>query len=283
MTSLWLPSSLRLWTSVRGLPTLIHGVKALMSTSVLIAILLVVFIGALSRSTLGFGDAVLSMPLLALLPIPLGLAVALMGLVGVSVALIVVIVGWRDIDWDPLKPILFAVILGVPLGLVILSRVSPRIVTGVLGLVLMAYGLYSLIKNLGGWGDELPRLTGRWWPYLFGLVAGALGSAYNFNGIPVAVYGTFRKWPPARFRNTMQGYFLVSGSLVVAGQGLGGLWSARLWMLYLWCVPAMVGAVIVGTLLHRRIPIATFQNAVLGFIVMLGLLLVMKSVFFVTL
>ena len=142
-----------------------------MSTSVLIAILFVVFIGALSRSTLGFGDAVLSMPLLAILPIPLSLAVALMGLVGVSIALIVVVTGWREIDWDPLKPILLAVLLGVPIGLMILSHVSTRIVTGFLGSVLIAYGLYSLIKNFGGWGDELPRLPGRCWPYFFGLVA----------------------------------------------------------------------------------------------------------------
>lgn len=254
-----------------------------MSTSVLIAIVLVVFIGALSRTTLGFGDAVLSMPILALLPIPLSLAVALMGLVGVSIALVVVITGWRDIAWAPLKPILFAVLLGVPLGLLILSHVSARIVTGFLGLVLVAYGLYSLIKNLGGWGGQLPRLSGEWWPYLFGFLAGALGSAYNFNGIPIAVYGTLRKWPPARFRATMQGYFLISGSLVVAGQGLGGLWSRSLWGLYLWCVPAMVGAVIAGTWLHRRIPVATFRNAVLGFIVILGVLLTMKSVWVLTL
>lgn len=248
-----------------------------MATGVLLAIVGVVFLGALSRSTLGFGDAVVSMPLLALLPIPLSLSVALMGLVGVSIALVVVLTGWRHIDWGPLKPILLAVAAGVPLGLLMLRNISPVLVTGILGTVLIGYGLFSLAKNLRSLGEEGPRLLSRWWPYLFGILAGTLGSAYNFNGIPVAVYGTLQRWAPNRFRSTMQGYFLVSGSFVVTGQALNGMWNTRLWILYAWCLPAMAGAVILGGILHRQIPIAKFQNAVLSFIVLLGLLLVVKS------
>ncbi len=248
-----------------------------MATGVLLAVVCVVFLGALSRSTLGFGDAVVSMPLLALLPIPLDLAVALMGLVGVTIALVVVVTGWRHIDWRLLRPILLAVVFGVPIGLLILRYTSATVVTEILGWVLMAYGIFSLTKQWRSNGVAEPRLLGRWWPYLFGLVAGALGSAYNFNGIPVAVYGTLRQWPSAKFRSTMQGYFLVSGSIVVTGQALSGMWNRELWMLYGWSLPAMGGALVAGNLLHRRIPRGTFQRVVLSFIVILGLLLVVKS------
>lgn len=249
-----------------------------MAVGLVCAIVAVVFLGALSRSTLGFGDAVVSMPLLALLPMPLSLAVALMGLVGVTIALVVVVTDWRHIDWQPLKPILLAVLCGVPLGLLVLRYTSQAMVTGILGWVLMAYGMFSLTRHFRSKGAAAAWVSGRGWPYLFGLVAGALGGAYNFNGIPVAVYGTLRQWPRERFRSTMQGYFLVSGSFVVAGQALNGMWNGELWILYAWSLPAMGGALVAGSYLRRKIPTGTFQPVVLSFIVLLGLLLVVKSI-----
>ena len=57
-----------------------------------------VFLGSLMRATFGFGDSVVSMPLLALLPIPFSSAVALVGLVGFTVALFFAGSAWKYKD-----------------------------------------------------------------------------------------------------------------------------------------------------------------------------------------
>ena len=69
-----------------------------MDYSVLFFVMLAVFLGSLMRATFGFGDSVISMPLLALLPIPFSTSVALVGLVGFTVALFFAVSGWKDKD-----------------------------------------------------------------------------------------------------------------------------------------------------------------------------------------
>ncbi|OJF91855.1 hypothetical protein [Alkalibacterium sp. 20] len=48
-----------------------------MDRSIIILVIGAVFLGSLMRSTFGFGDSVVSMPLLALFPIPFSTAVSL--------------------------------------------------------------------------------------------------------------------------------------------------------------------------------------------------------------
>jgi uncharacterized membrane protein YfcA len=61
-------------------------------------VLAAIFIGALTRATFGFGEAVVSMPLLALLPTGLHTAAALVGLGGLTVAVLSLAVGLRHVD-----------------------------------------------------------------------------------------------------------------------------------------------------------------------------------------
>ena len=85
----------------------------------------------------------------------------------------------------------------------------------------MGYGAYNLLR------PGLPALRSEAWAYPFGFAAGVLGSAYNTGGPPVIIYGTMRRWPPAHFRATLQGFFLFTNIFVLVGHGLAGLWTRR--------------------------------------------------------
>jgi len=249
-----------------------------MSATLILLVITVVFLGALMRSTFGFGEAVMSMPLLALLPIRLHTAVSLMGLVGLTVAVFNLAAGgWKHIDRRILLRLGVATVVGIPVGLTMVALTPVDAITGVLGGVLIIYGVYSLINHLFRKKTDRPLCNDDRWALLFGFAAGVLGSAYNFNGVPVAVYGTLRQWPPARFRSTLQAHFLISGVLIVIGQMLGGLWTTNLFMLYGLSLPAMATATAIGTILHRKIPTAKFQRYVFLLIVALGTLLLIRS------
>lgn len=244
-----------------------------MSTTVIILVIAAVFVGALMRATFGFGEAVVSMPLLALLPIELHTAISLIGLAGLMVAVLTVSTGWRHIDRPALIRLAVATVLGIPVGLVLVTFAPIIVITVALGVFLVVHGIYSLIKPMLTKTLQRPLLERPVWALPFGFAAGMLGSAYNFNGVPVVVYGTMRRWEPDRFRGTLQAHFLISGVMVASGQALGGLWSTDLFILFGLSLPVIVIATLLGIFINRRIPSNKFERYVFVLIILLGALL----------
>nr|MBP8293771.1 TSUP family transporter [Caldilineaceae bacterium] len=128
---------------------------------------------------------------------------------------------------------------------------------------------YSLYR------PTLPALPNERWAFPFGFVAGVLGSAYNTSGPPVIIYGTMRRWPPDLFRATLQGFFLVSNMIVIAGHGLAGLWTQEVLLLTLLSLPVLVTAVIAGAMVNRRIPAAQFARVVYLLLIILGAIFIL--------
>src|SRR5690606_24056266 len=100
-------------------------------------------------------------------------------------------------------------------------------VKAVMALLIVAFSLYSLIHR------RPVTLTSDRMAWHFGFVAGVLGGAYGMNGPPLVVFATLRRWSPARFRATLQGYFLPASAAGLLGYWLAGLWTAQVTRLYL--------------------------------------------------
>ncbi|WEG12366.1 sulfite exporter TauE/SafE family protein [Pullulanibacillus sp. KACC 23026] len=248
-----------------------------MSITLIIMIITIVFIGALMRATFGFGEAIVSMPLLTLLPINLHTAISLIGLAGLTVACLCVAAGWRNIDRSSLVLLAISTLLGIPAGLIMVTFAPVSVITVSLGVFLVVYGIYSLVKPTLVKTTRGRLLQNPVWALPFGFSAGVLGSAYNFNGVPVVVYGTMKGWQRDQFQATLQAHFLISGVLVVVGQAIGGLWTKDVFILFGLSLPLIVIATILGTFLHKRIPPHKFERYVFVLIVLLGILLLIKT------
>jgi hypothetical protein len=182
-------------------------------------VLLVVFVATLIRSTLGFGEGLLAVPLLALF-IPITIATPLVALLSVTIGGIVVLQDWRKIHVRSASWLIGATVFGIPLGLLLLTSSHPRAIKVVLGLTIVLFSLYSLIgaRRAVLHRDHTPILL------LCGFTAGVLGGAYGMNGPPLAVYGAMRRWTAQHFRATLQAYFLPASLIGLAGYWLAGLW-----------------------------------------------------------
>jgi len=178
----------------------------------------IVGFAALVRSTFGFGDALIGMPLLALL-LPLRSATPLMAFVGPTLAILLLIREWRHLEVRSALRLILATLAGIPLGLFFLKRVDERAVNMALAVVIILFALYNLFR------PGLLRLRTERSSWAFGFAAGVLGAAYNTNGPPVILYGVLRGWRPETFRATLQGYFLPTGTAILIGQGIAGLWT----------------------------------------------------------
>ncbi len=232
----------------------------------LFEVIAVIFVAALVHSTLGFGTALVAMPMLVTV-LDVNVATPLVGLTMLTTIALHLVRSWRDLDVRAAVHLLAASVFGIPLGLLILRFAPQDAFKAGLGILLIAVGLYNMRSSV------MPRLEHIGWAHAFGFMSGVLGSAYNVNAAPVAVYGILRRWPPDHFRATLQGYFFPSTLLIVASHGLAGLWSGEVFGFYLPAVPAIILAVVLGQIIGARIPSARFQRVLYAALLIFGVLL----------
>jgi uncharacterized membrane protein YfcA len=205
----------------------------------------VFFLATLIRSSLGFGEALIAVPLLAyVLPVRVAAPVAV--LISITVAGIVVAQDWRHVHVGGASRLVLSTFIGIPFGLVLLRAAPEPLVKALLGAVVAGFAIVAL-RRAGAY--ELNDDRHAW---LFGAVAGVLGGAYGMNGPPLVMYGAMRRWSPEQFRATLQGYFLPASVIGMAGYWLAGLWTPSVTRYYLVSLAPALVAIMLGRAINRR-------------------------------
>ncbi len=234
-----------------------------------LACIAVLVLAVAFRSTFGFGDALVAMPLLSLLIGPQA-ATPLFAVTSPLVGAMILSQDRGSVRWRAAGRLLLAAALGTPVGVALLAVASPKMLSVILGLSLVFVGGWGLLRRGGGEEAE-PWLVSPHWAWPFGLLSGVLGGALNATGPPVVVYAAGRAWSPAVTRATLQGFFLPISVLITGSHAAAGLWSKEQLLLAGASVPGLVLAVIVGRWVHVRIPTARFHGLLNGILVVLGL------------
>ena len=237
-----------------------------------VEVLFVVFIATLIRSAFGFGEALVAVPLLALW-IPLEVAAPLAVLISITVAGIVVVQDWKKIHLRSTAWLVISTLFGIPLGLMLLTSSHQRIVKATLGVVIIAFSVYSLI---GRTPLELKR-DSRPWLLICGFFAGVLGGAYGMNGPPLVIYGAMRRWSAQHFRATLQGYFLPASIIGMAGYWLAGLWVHAVTHYYLLSLPVTLLGVFLGRVINHRMHGDAFLKYIYLGLIGIGTLLLVQA------
>ena len=235
-----------------------------------LAVVAVLFFATVIRSAFGFGEALVAVPLLALL-VPVGIAAPVAVLASITVALVVVIQDWRHIHVRSAARLVVSTFFGIPLGLLVLKTVPEAIVKGTLAVVIIGFSIFSLARP-SHYELKSDRLA-----WVFGFFAGVLGGAYGVNGPPLVIFGTLRKWSPAHFRATLQGYFLPASTAGMCGYFFAGLWTSTVNRYYLWSLPGIVLAAFVGRAIHRRLNANQFVLYVHVMLIGIGVLLLFQA------
>lgn len=243
-----------------------------MEFSLIIQVMGAVFLGSLMRSVFGFGDSVISMPLLALLPIPFSTSVALIGLTGLTSALFYAVYSWKDKDTIILRKLSLATLVGIPFGLILVRYASQQWISFLLGILLITYAIFSLTGSRARQLTLQKKFAHPHASYPFGFASGMLGSAYNMNGIPVVLYAAARDWTPKQYSSNVQAHFFVSSALIILSHIIGGFYTPTLAILYLASIPSVLLAILFGNQVYRRIPMTHFKRYVFYLIFILGIL-----------
>ena len=238
-----------------------------------VGFLVVIFVATLIRSTFGFGEALIAVPLLALM-LPIRVVTPVVVLISITIAAVVMVQDWDKVHVRSTGWLLAPSFIGIPLGVVLLTGAHEHLVKVVLALVVILFAGYFLV------GKNPPRLEkdSHAWLLGCGLVSGVLGGAYGMNGPPLVVYGAMRRWSPQHFRATLQGVFLPASVFAMAGYWMAGLWVPAVTHYYLLSLPVVVPAIFAGRALNHRLHGDSFLKYVYAGLLCMGAALLAQAV-----
>jgi uncharacterized membrane protein YfcA len=239
----------------------------------ILAIILISFLASFIRSAFGFGEALVAVPLLALL-LPLSVAVPLALMLSVSIALLILIQDHQHIHLKDAKALILSAIPGIPLGLFLMLQVEGQWTKLLLGLFIAVFALYSLQKPVV---KKQPHQKRTVLLILMGFLSGVLGGAYGLNGPPLVFYGDRAGWNATQFRATLQAYFLPASGIALLCFFAKSLVTPIVCYDFLVALPAALPAIYLGRWLNAKLSTRLFFKVVYLLPLLIGILLLFHS------
>lgn len=231
---------------------------------------LVFLLSALAQAVSGFGAALVAVPLLAL---AVGPATAIVAATVMS--LLLSAGAWRQerahVDPHLARTLTLAGVLGMPLGLVVLTRFDDRSLT-----VFIAAALLVAVTLL--W-RKVALPTGRRSLWVAGATSGLLLTSTGMNGPPLVLALQGAGVAPRRFRATLQAVFCSQDAVAVAAFAVTGHLHATTWVAVIGGVVGLpVGWAIGDRIFHRLSP-ERFRVIVLAGLIITAMISLGNAIF----
>jgi uncharacterized membrane protein YfcA len=178
----------------------------------------------------------------------------------------------QALDWRRLWPFIAGAAIGVPLGISILGWANPAYVRAGVGLFLVLYSLYALLR------PSLPALTrgGAAADAAVGFANGVLGGITGIAGILVTIWCGLRGWPKDQQRAVFQPAAVAVFAMSGLWLGVKGAVSADTIRLFLFGLPALLTGTWLGMKLYGRLDEAAFRKVVLVLLLASGVALMLR-------
>lgn len=224
------------------------------------------FLAGIVTGLTGFGTALTAMALwlYAITPV---LAAPLVAFCSLASHLFTVRKIWPHMDVRAALPFLLGSVFGIPVGVWLLTKISPDAFKLAIGVVLIAYPLFTLA------GRTPPSINGarRSTEGAIGLVAGLCGGFAGVSGPVLVVWSQLCRWSQQKARGVFQLINMAILSMAVVVYTGRGLVTGELLTLVAVCVPATLCGSWIGLRLYQRIDQASFRRVVLVLLLASGL------------
>src|ERR1700728_3473237 len=109
-------------------------------------VIAILSLGTLIRSSLGFGEALVAVPLLALL-MPIEQAAPVAVLVSITIALLILLQDWRKVHFRSAGWLTLSTFFGIPVGRWLLRAAPEAVVKAILAVVIIAFSAHALLSR----------------------------------------------------------------------------------------------------------------------------------------
>ena len=229
-----------------------------------------VLLASCTLSTVGFGFALLAVPLVSLVA-PAEDAVVL----AVTLALVTTVVQATHErahrDGTAATRMLVGAAVGAPLGLAVLAVFTSRQLQFALVGVIAAF----LVVSVRGWRlqHDSPAIE-----VGAGFASGVLNTAVATNGPPLVMALHARHLPAPSFRSTLAIVFAVSNAIAAALFAVSGRYDREVLELVGVSVVPMVAGYLAGTVLRHRFGVEGFRRLVLGLLGVTGVVTLVAAI-----
>jgi uncharacterized membrane protein YfcA len=182
---------------------------------------------------------------------------------------------WKDV-WAGPGPCMLGGVVGVPIGIWLLSHLPATQLMMAFGTLLVAYAVYSMCKPSS---FKLRGFDGRKSGAAVGFLGGVLGGFTAFPGAAVVVWTGLRGLSKAKHRAIVQPYIIMSQiySLGLIAWLHPSYLSGRFWLLLALSFPAVVPGTLSGLAIYKRMSDLNFKRVTYLLLGISGLALLAKT------
>jgi uncharacterized membrane protein YfcA len=180
---------------------------------------------------------------------------------------------WRASHWRLLVPFLIGGVIGVPLGVALLSAIDARLFRLLAGIVLVAYSSLLLLVRR-------PRPVTRGGApadAAVGFVGGVMGGLAGLTGPVPVLWCSLRGWDRDTQRGVFQGYSTTMLGLTLVVYFARGTLGADELRIFALMMPAILLPAWAGVRLYRRINDVQFRRLVLVLLALSGAALILGA------
>jgi len=232
-------------------------------------IILIIIFASFVQGLSGFGFALVSIPLLSIL-IDIKEAVPLAALCGFVINIFLLIELKNHIKFFELKNLLIGSVAGIPIGAYFLTAADPKLINILLGIIILLFVFLSSTKIIKQRGMKLN------WGYLYGLLSGLLGGAFNTNGPPILIYFYQQGWDKFKQKASITGFFIVSSVIIVSVHALSGITTGAVMNKFFYSLPAVIIGLLTGTKIFSKISTEIFNRIILYGLIIIGIFMIFR-------
>ncbi len=222
----------------------------------------VVLCAAFLGGVVGFAYALVALPLLLLVGLPLEQVVVVNLVIALLTRIFVLAVRWRDVSWPRAARMVLGALPGTATGLWVVDDVPERdlqLASGTL-VLLVVVGLIARDRHSAA-AESMSGRRARPLEWIAGVLGGFLGSTTSLNGVPPALLLTGRRANARQIVADLAVFFVVGNLVTLTLLGVGGrLPLGEVAPLLLWWVPVGVGGTLLGVRLGPSLPVSTFRR-----------------------
>ena len=225
---------------------------------------LIIFTASIVRGFNGFGFSAISVSGLSFILPPIEI-VPIILLLEVFVSIFMVPYIWNKIDWKFVIQILIGIIIGSPIGLLLLKYLSPQITHLIICLVVI---FFSLLLMRGYVNLKINNLFSK---IATGTISGVVNGFSTLGGLPVALFLLVTSIQPAVIRGSLAALFFLTDIYAFTL----GFFSGIIDMITIYRVLSIILVLPLGIYIGDKFFVkakeATYRKAVFYFLILISL------------
>jgi uncharacterized membrane protein YfcA len=179
---------------------------------------------------------------------------------------------WRvrhAVNWRIVWPYILGGAIGIPIGIALVTTVDPKTIRFGIGVLLLAYSLYSLFRPaLKLPKASVPAELG------VGVINGLIGGLTGLGGVAVTVWCQARGGEKDKLRAIFQPVLFATFVMTTIAFAIAGTFTMETLKLYALALPVLIAGIWSGFGLYGKLDDAGFRKVILVLLLASGLALI---------